>query len=118
MRIIIDENIPRLIIESLSSKGFKIVSIFDKCRGIDDFGIIQLAQQEDNAIILTEDKDFGEWVFAHHIKNISVVFLRYHFTELNIISIIVIKLFAENQDALLNKFTTITTKKIRTRDII
>ncbi len=27
----------------------------------------------------TEDKDFGEWVYAHHISGISVIFLRYHF---------------------------------------
>ncbi len=118
MRIIIDENIPRVMVENLSNSGFKIVSIFDEFRGIDDFGIIQFAQKEDRAIILTEDKDFGEWVFAHHINNISIVFLRYHFSELNVITTIVIKLFGDNPEALLNKFTTVTSKKIRTREII
>jgi hypothetical protein len=32
-------------------------------------------------LLLTEDKDFGEWVFAHHVKNLSVLFLRYSFHE-------------------------------------
>lgn len=30
-----------------------------------------------NYAILTEDKDFGEWVFAHHVQGLSVLFLRY-----------------------------------------
>ncbi|WP_369008982.1 DUF5615 family PIN-like protein [Larkinella terrae] len=32
-------------------------------------------------IILTEDKDFGEWVFSHQVNDISVIFLRYHFKD-------------------------------------
>jgi predicted nuclease of predicted toxin-antitoxin system len=81
MIIIADENIPILLQEKLIANGFSVVSIFNDFRGITDFKIIELAQSYNNAIILTEDKDFGEWVFAHHIKNLSVVFLRYHFKE-------------------------------------
>lgn len=41
-----------------------------------DENVIQLALRYDY-ILLTEDKDFGEWVFAHHIQNLNVLFLRY-----------------------------------------
>ncbi|WP_394330804.1 hypothetical protein [Niabella ginsenosidivorans] len=37
---------------------------------------------ENNCLLLTENKDFGEWVFAHPIKDLSVLSLRYRFTEL------------------------------------
>ncbi len=118
MIIIVDENIPFEMQRKLTAQGFEIISIFEKFRGIEDFGIIQMAQLNENAVILTEDKDFGEWVFAHHIKNISVVFLRYHFTEIEIIIDIVVNLFKNRQNELLNKFTTVTRRKIRTRDLI
>jgi predicted nuclease of predicted toxin-antitoxin system len=118
MVIILDENIPLQMRHKLIASGFKIISVFEEFRGIDDFRIIQLAQNNENAIILTEDKDFGEWVFAHHIKNISVVFLRYHFSDTKIIIQLVSNLFLERHMDLLNKFTTVTTEKIRTRDLI
>ncbi len=118
MVIIIDENIPLIIQEKLNANGFVTISVFDQFRGIQDYGIIQMAQQNEKSIILTEDKDFGEWVFAHHIKNISVVFLRYHYTEIEIIIEIVSNLFSERQIDLLSKFTTVTAKKIRTRKLI
>ncbi|MCG9879042.1 MAG: DUF5615 family PIN-like protein [Bacteroidia bacterium] len=117
MVIIADENIPLLMQEKLKSNGFDVVSIYSNHRGLNDFEIIQLAQQYSKAIILTEDKDFGEWVFAHHIKNISVVFLRYHFTEVSVIIEKVVQLFLKNHEELLNSYTTITSNKIRTRNL-
>lgn len=117
MLIIADENIPRSITESLRLLEVEVIYIYDEFRGIDDFGIINLAKQNTNAIILTEDKDFGEWIFSHHMTGISVIFLRYHFSELSEINNVLVKLIKEKQLNLLNKFTTVTTTKIRTRDL-
>lgn len=118
MVIIADENIPLLLQEKLTLNGFKVLSIFNDFRGVNDLRIIELAQSNMDAIILTEDKDFGEWVFAHHIKNLSVVFLRYHFKESNIIFEKVLQLFLTNKTNLLNRFTTVTVNKVRTRDLL
>lgn len=74
MLIIADENIPRSIKLSLTSTGIEVVYIYDEYRGIDDFSIINLAKEKENSIILTEDKDFGEWVFSHHVTGLSVIF--------------------------------------------
>lgn len=117
MLIIADENIPRSIIESLRLLEVEVIYIYDEFRGIDDFSIINLAKQKSNAIILTEDKDFGEWIFSHHVAGISVIFLRYHFSELSEITSVLIKLISEKQNNLLNKFTTVTPTKIRMRDL-
>jgi len=117
MLIIADENIPRSITESLSLIGIEVIYIYDEYRGIDDFSIINLAKQKTNTIILTEDKDFGEWVFSNHINGLSVIFLRYHFSELSEITNVLVKLIKEKQNNLLNKFTTVTSTKIRTRDL-
>ena len=79
--------------------------------------LLILQNKKTNAIILTEDKDFGEWVFSHHISGLNIIFLRYHFSELADITTILIKLIKENQNTLLNKFTTVTPTKIRTREL-
>ncbi len=118
MIIIADENIPILLQEKLIVNGFNVISIFNDFRGITDFKIIELAQSNNNAIILTEDKDFGEWFFAHHIKNLSVVFLRYHFKQTDLIFEKVIQLFLTHQLELVNRFTTVTINKTRTRELI
>jgi predicted nuclease of predicted toxin-antitoxin system len=117
MLIIADENIPRSITESLRLLEVEVIYIYDEFRGIDDFSIINLAKQKTNAIILTEDKDFDEWIFSHHMTGISVIFLRYHFSELSEITNVLIKLISEKQNNLLNKFITVTPTKIRMRDL-
>jgi predicted nuclease of predicted toxin-antitoxin system len=117
MLIITDKNIPRSITESLRLLGVEVIYIYDEFRGIDDFSIINLAKQKTNSIILTEDKDFGEWIFSHHVAGISVIFLRYHFSELSEITNILVKLIKEKQHNLLNKFITVTPTKIRSRDL-
>lgn len=91
-------------------------TIAEELSGIDDLGIIELAKKTD-LIIITEDKDFGEWVFAHKVKNISVIFLRYHIKDLPEMIATIVKVVQEKGDDLKGHFTTITTKKIRIRKI-
>src|ERR1700722_11385928 len=80
--ILADENIPFEITQSLRIEGFEVTSIYESARGIKDEQIIEMALKYD-FLLLTEDKDFGEWVFAHHAKGLSVLFLRYTFDELH-----------------------------------
>jgi predicted nuclease of predicted toxin-antitoxin system len=78
-----------------------------------DENVIQLTLQN-NYILLTEDRDFGEWVFAHHIQNLNVLFLRYDFHEFMEIAQSVILLLKSDQ-LVRPFFATITPKKIRVR---
>ncbi|PKK38091.1 hypothetical protein BWI96_03150 [Siphonobacter sp. SORGH_AS_0500] len=78
--ILADENIDHNLIEALRSVGIEVMSIYEEFRGISDYSIIEISRNP-SRIILTEDKDFGEWVFAHQVKDISVVLLRYELKE-------------------------------------
>lgn len=114
--IIADENIDAAIIVALRKINVKVISIREDFSGISDEAIIKLAKNSES-ILLTEDKDFGEWVFAHKVRGMSVVFLRYSVKEKEeIISILMNLLKNKNRD-LHNKFTTITVNKIRSREI-
>ncbi len=78
--ILADENIHYHIIKALREASFSVISISENSKGIKDEEVIKKAIQN-NYLLLTEDKDFGEWVFAHHVNNLSVIFLRYPFQE-------------------------------------
>ena len=114
--ILADENIDGKIIHTLREKGFSVFSIAEEHSGIKDREVISISRNP-KRIILTEDKDFGEWVFAHKEAGLSVVFLRYHFQETDRIIEILTHLFSTLEDKLWHHFTTVTTDKIRSRKI-
>jgi predicted nuclease of predicted toxin-antitoxin system len=113
--ILADENVHGSIIQALRNAGFKVTSVAESSSGIKDENVIQLALRYDY-ILLTEDKDFGEWVFAHHIQNLNVLFLRYAFHEFEEIAQSVILLLKSDQ-LIRPFFATITPKKIRVRQL-
>ena len=89
---------------------------YEDYRGISDAEVIQKSLNP-NQIILTEDKDFGEWVFSHKTKNLSVVFLRYKFPDTHQIIHVLLELISSKQEGLFNHFTTVTVDKARMRSI-
>lgn len=113
--ILADENIHSFIIKTLREKNFSVISVNELSKGIKDEQIIQWALEK-GYMVLTEDKDFGEWVFAHHVKNLSVLFLRYSFMEYEKIAHTV-AFFLLNQQLAHPVFVTITPKKIRVRQL-
>jgi predicted nuclease of predicted toxin-antitoxin system len=113
--ILADENIPFEITKSLRGEGFEVTSIYETARGISDEQVIEMALKYD-FILLTEDKDFGEWVFAHHAKGLSVLFLRYSIEELQDITQALIYLL-KTQTLQRPFFATITARKIRIRQL-
>lgn len=115
MIILADENIEHVLIDALSLH-FQVISVYRNYRGISDLEVIKLAQTH-QAIILTEDKDFGDLVFVQNQNNISVVLLRYTFTEREEICNVLIQLFKQKSFELIGKFTTVTTQKIRIRNL-
>ncbi len=115
--IIADENIDFKLIRKPWLLDFEVLSIKEKHKGISDFEIIQIAK-ETNGILVTEDSDFGEWIFAHNINGFSVIFLRYHnVEEYNEIETHLINVVRSTVEKKQNRFITITKNKIRTRII-
>ena len=114
--ILADENIDHELIAALRAAGFPVTSIYESHRGLKDEEIIQLSRNPPR-FILTEDKDFGEWVFAHGIRDVSILFLRYEFKETELLSKNLIQLLRTRLLDLTGKFTTIAIHKIRIRAI-
>jgi predicted nuclease of predicted toxin-antitoxin system len=115
--ILADENIDYSFIHALRSKGFEVLSIKEFHRGVSDQEIVVMSRNPPR-IILTNDKDFGKWVFAHREKNVSVVFLRYLFQDRSAMIKIVIQLFEDYHVNLFGKFTTVSINKIRSTKLL
>lgn len=111
-----DENISFSIISSLRSADYKVLSIRADYPGYCDSEVFRIAF-ENNAIVLTEDRDFGEWVFSHQVKNSGVIYLRYEYSDREIIIKMLLSVLNKYSDSLYNKFTVITTDRIRIREI-
>jgi len=70
MKLLVDENAPRTIIEALRNYGYDLLWIREYRRGIADEEIVRLSVSE-NRIILTFDKDFGELIYRKTKSSVS-----------------------------------------------
>lgn len=71
-----NENFPRPSIILLRENGYSVKSIQEDYPGIDDAAVIKIAQEQ-NLIVLTFDRDYGELIFRYTKENPpSVIFFR------------------------------------------
>jgi predicted nuclease of predicted toxin-antitoxin system len=114
--ILADESLDGSILRAIRALPLNVLSVQEHFSGISDEEVIRLARQE-GRIILTEDKDFGAWVFAGKVKDVSVILLRYHSSEVETMLIEVTQLLRTQLKELVGKFTVVTVDKIRSRTI-
>lgn len=114
--IILDENVEQFWIDVIRSKHFECLSIREDYQGITDIQVIEIVKQH-KGILITEDKDFGELVFAYGIKGISVLFLRYDQPQYDQIQEYFIETIKKYKDGRISGFITITKNKIRVRSL-
>ena len=76
LRFLADENCDFAVIRALRSAGYSVKAIAEISPSLPDEDVLESAVAE-NRLLLTEDKDFGEWVFAHQHAMTGVLLLRY-----------------------------------------
>lgn len=114
--IVADENIDQRIIYFIRSLDVDVLSIREKSPGISDNEVIQLAISL-KALLITEDKDFGELVFSHNIQECSVILLRYQSQPDNILNSQIQKALHHFKYHSGHTFYTVTPKKVRYRSL-
>ena len=71
-----NENFPRPSILFLREQGYVIISIQEAYQGISDNEVLKIAKEQ-NLIILTFDRDYGELIFRYAVDNPpSVIYFR------------------------------------------
>ena len=75
IKLLADENIPKKTVEALKQREIDIISVVDSSPGLSDRAVIELANNE-NRVIVTFDKDFGELVFRERLEARGLILLR------------------------------------------
>lgn len=116
MNFLADENIDRQIVEHLRQDGHFVWYVAEMEPGISDDLVLDLANQE-GALLLTSDKDFGELVFRLRRIASGVVLIR--LSGLSIISKAetLTRVIDQRTNELLGAFTVVTPTAIRIRKI-
>lgn len=114
--ILADENIDSRVVSFLRENGIRVSHVKEERPGARDFEVIEMSKKSER-VILTEDKDFGEWVYSHNEDGISVILLRYSPPETERILTILANFILERGNDLFGTFTTVTVRKIRIRSL-
>jgi len=112
MRFIVDENTGPDVANWLKKQGHEVFSVYEQARGLDDDSIIQKAYNE-NYLLITNDKDFGEKVFREKQKHKGIILLRLK-DERPAAKIETIKILLENHsNKLAENFVVVTETSAR-----
>jgi predicted nuclease of predicted toxin-antitoxin system len=112
MRFIIDECTGPHLARWLRDKGHDVFSVFEESRGITDDLIIKKALEE-NRILVTNDKDFGEKVFKNNLRHTGIILLRLQDERSQMKIEAFKKLLNGYSEKLPGKFVVVTERQIR-----
>jgi len=114
LKLLANENIPRLLVARLRERGHDIVWIREGQCGISDPVVLIRAQLEDR-VLLTGDKDFGELVYRLREPTFGVLLLR--LGDLSSIdkASLVCTVIDSHADELPSSFSVLTSKSLRVR---
>lgn len=114
MNLLADENIDRSLVERLRTDGHAIVYAAELTSGADDATI--LAQANDRqAVLVTEDKDFGELVFRQRLVHAGVILVRLSGLGTSAKSDLVAHVLKEHPQQLTGPFSVISPGLLRIR---
>jgi predicted nuclease of predicted toxin-antitoxin system len=112
MKFLVDECTGSLTADWLRSLGYDVKSVFDDMRGASDDVVMNKARNEQR-ILITNDKDFGEAIFRSKKEHHGVILLRLA-NERTINKIAVLsRLFNTYPKNLAGNFIVVTEKQIR-----
>jgi len=76
MRFLADESCDFAVVRALRAAGHNVETVTETCQGAPDEAVTQLSVQT-RRILLTEDKDFGQLVYAGSGLSLGVILIRF-----------------------------------------
>ena len=112
MRFIVDECTGPAVSKWLSENGYEVFSVYEEARGAADETIIKKASEE-NWILITDDKDFGDKVYRDTHPHKGIILLRLEDERSASKIRILTRLLKGFTERLPNSFVVVTEKQIR-----
>ena len=109
-----DESCDFSVIRALRKVGYSVKAIAEVSPSLPDEAVLELAVAE-NRLLITEDKDFGEWVFAHQHAMTGVLLIRYPVSMRSSMIAAVVDLIGGHAPDLDGSFTVLEPGRARIR---
>lgn len=113
-QIVADESADYAIVTGLRYKGYSVYAISEQLPSLSDKEVLSVAF-ENNALLITEDKDFGELVYRFQLPHKGILLVRMIASTSEEKARSVCEALLKYSDQLLNNFTVLEDKKIRIR---
>ncbi len=114
MKIVADEKVDRLVMERLRSNGHEVLSIAREFSSSPDTEVLSISNDE-HALLITEDKDFGELVFHKKRSHFGVLLVRLEGVSRSERVRMVCDIVLHRGKELANSFSVLTPGSLRTR---
>ncbi len=112
MRFLADESCDFRVVQALRAAGHEVAAVIESARGADDSSVIDIALREQR-IFLTEDRDFGQLVYASAKPTCGVILLRFPSAARAGMPATVVELVAKYGEKLRESFVVLQPGRIR-----
>lgn len=114
LTIVIDESADYAIVDQLRANNFIVYAIIDETPSISDKEVLHIATEK-NALIITEDKDFGELVFRFQLSHRGILLIRMVSSKSFEKADAVLRAMINHHHELINNFSVLDENKLRIR---
>lgn len=114
--LVADESVDYLIVATLREAGFLVMAVVEDFPGWPDTEVLQYAYEQE-AFLITEDKDFGELTYRLRKPSHGILLVRLMEERSERKANKVLSLFQDNFDRLWHSFSVLEKAKLRVRPI-
>ena len=112
VRFLADESCDFSAVRALRTAGFDVLAVVERCPGATDDEVIALSVEE-GRVLLTEDKDFGQLVFAANRESAGVILIRFPAGARGTLPTRVVQTAEREREALRGAFVVIQPRRTR-----
>ena len=112
MRLLADESCDFRIVRALRAAGHDVKAIIEVAPGSEDADVIDIAVQEERTFI-TEDRDFGQIVYATSKMALGVILVRYPTGARDRLPATLVDFVASHSEQLSGRFVVVQPGRIR-----
>jgi len=112
VKFLADESCAGLVISALREAGHDVLAIAELSKGVSDVHVLELAVSE-RRVVITEDRDFGELVFARRSGSAGVIFVKFHSRARHVKPMAVVEAVAKLGARLHDRFAIVESGRVR-----
>ena len=114
LKLLADESCDFAFVRVLRQNKYDVKAIVEVMPGASDLKVLESGFEE-KRVLLTEDKDFGEWIFAQKSATSGVILLRYPIETRLQMSLAIVELVSEHGSELKNRYVVLEPGRARIR---